>query len=561
MQDDIPGHLEEETPVTSGPPPAETCVLRYALERHAATRGADVYAVFEDGGRWTFAETLTHVRTTAAGLQRLGVARGDRVLVMMPNGALSLRAMFAANYLGAVSVPVNPAYRGSILEHVVADSQATVAVVHPACLDRLLEVSTGALRCVVVAAAAPGRRAPPGLELHGEDVLLMAGAAPAAPDPQIAPRIAPWDTQSIIFTSGTTGRSKGVLSSYMHCYTAMNPDTWTCTRADDRHLLHMPIFHIGGAFIASMALCVGASIAVVERFRTDEFWQVVRRLEVTSVFLLGAMATFLLKQPPAPDDREHPLRAVMIVPLGQAGPPFRQRFGVDVYTLFNMTEISTPLISGANPSKPGICGRPRDGVELRLVDANDMPVPDGTPGELIIRTDDPWTMSHGYHGRPEATAAAWRNGWFHTGDMFQRDADGDFRFVDRLKDAIRRRGENISSYEVEVEILAHPDVREAAVVAVPSDVSEDEVLAVLAPVAGRTIDPQAVVEFLEPRLPRFMIPRYIRLVDDLPKTPTAKVEKHVLRDIGLTPDCWDRGDARSDGRGDPLPSKSEGTAI
>ena len=226
-----------------------------------------------------------------------------------------------------------------------------------------------------------------------------------------------------------------------------------------------------------------------------------------------------------------------------------------------MTEISTPLISGANPSKPGICGRPRDGVELRLVDANDMPVPDGTPGELIIRTDDPWTMSHGYHGRPEATAAAWRNGWFHTGDMFQRDADGDFRFVDRLKDAIRRRGENISSYEVEVEVLAHPDVREAAVVAVPSDVSEDEVLAVLAPVAGRTIDPQAVVEFLEPRLPRFMIPRYIRLVDALPKTPTAKVEKHVLRDIGLTPDCWDRGDARGDGRGDPLPSKSEGTAI
>lgn len=193
-------------------------------------------------------------------------------------------------------------------------------------------------------------------------------------------------------------------------------------------------------------------------------------------------------------------------------------------------------------------------MEVRLVDANDLAVADGAPGELIIRTDDPWTMTHGYHGRPEATAAAWRNGWFHTGDMFVRDADGDYQFVDRLKDAIRRRGENISSYEVEVEILAHPDVREAAVVAVPSDVTEDEVLAVLAPVEGRRIDPAAIVAFLEPRLPAFMIPRYIRAVDALPKTPTAKVEKHVLRATGLTPDCWDRG---GDRRGSS-PSKFEG---
>ncbi|MDF1791268.1 MAG: AMP-binding protein [Thalassobaculaceae bacterium] len=522
--------------MTCGPPSADTCVLRYALERHAATRGEDVYAVFEDGTRWTFTETLALVRATAAGLQRLGVRRGDSVLVMLPNGPLGLRAMFAANYIGAISVPVNPAYRGSILEHVVADCGAAIAVVHPDCLDRLLEVPAAALKRIVVAAPEPDRAAPDGLELFGETVLLEGGGDPG---PLAAP-IAPWDTQSIIFTSGTTGRSKGVLSSYMHCYTAMNPETWTCTRADDRHLLHMPIFHIGGAFIASMALCVGASIAVVERFRTETFWPTVRRMDVTCVFLLGAMATFLLKRPPTQEDHAHPLRAVMIVPLGQAGPEFRARFGVDVFTLFNMTEISTPLISAANPAKPNICGRPRTGVEVRLVDAHDMPVPNGTPGELIIRADDPWTMTHGYHGRPEATAAAWRNGWFHTGDMFVCDDDGDFQFVDRLKDAIRRRGENISSYEVEVEILAHRDVREAAVVAVPSDVTEDEVLAVLAPVDGRWIDPAAIVAFLEPRLPPFMIPRYIRVVDELPKTPTAKVEKHLLRAIGLTPDCWDR---------------------
>ena len=516
--------------------PAGACVLRYALERHAATRGGDTYAAFEDGSRWSFADTLAHVRTTAAGLQALGVRQGDRVLIMLPNGAFGLRAMFAANWLGAVMVPINTAYRGALLEHVIADSRAEVAVVDAALLPRVLEVPTGALKRIVVAGSDAPPPAPEEVELLGQRVLLDPGREPTDPERPIEP----WDTQSIIFTSGTTGRSKGVLSSYMHSYTAMNPATWTCTRADDRHLLHMPIFHIGGAFIASMALCVGASVAVVERFRTEAFWPTVRRLEVTSVFLLGAMATFLLKAPAAADDRVHPLRHVMIVPLGAAGPPFRERFGVDVYTLFNMTEISTPLMSGPNPAKPGMCGRPRAGVTLRLVDAQDVPVPDGTPGELIIRTDAPWTMTHGYDGRPEATAEAWRNGWFHTGDVFVRDADGDYFFVDRLKDAIRRRGENISSYEVEVEILSHPDVREAAVVAVPSEHTEDEVLAVLAPVEGRTIDPAAIVAHLEPRLARFMIPRYIRVVADLPKTPTSKVEKHVLRAQGLAAPYWDR---------------------
>jgi carnitine-CoA ligase len=388
--------------------PVDACVLRYALERHAVTRGHETYAVFEDGGRWSFADTLAAVRTMAAGLQRLGVRQGDHVLIMLPNGALGLQAMFAANYIGAVMVPVNTAYRGALLEHVITDSGAALAIVHPLAVGRILEVSTGALKRIVVTGDGLPSAVPEGVEIHDQTVLL---------DPSAEPRplerpIEPWDTQSIIFTSGTTGRSKGVLSSYLHSYTAMNPATWTCTRADDRHLLHMPIFHIGGAFIASMALCVGASVAVVDRFRTDRFWSTVRRLEVTSVFLLGAMATFLLKQPPSIDDRKHRLHAVMIVPLGQAGPPFHERFGVDVFTLFNMTEISTPLISGANPAKPGICGRLRAGVTVRLVDEHDCPVPDDTPGELIIRTDDPWTMTHGYNGRPEATAAAWRNGWF-----------------------------------------------------------------------------------------------------------------------------------------------------
>ena len=188
------------------------------------------------------------------------------------------------------------------------------------------------------------------------------------------------------------------------------------------------------------------------------------------------MTPFLMKEPPSPDDRDHTLRAVTMVPLADDSLAFTERFGVDVYTTFNMTEVSCPIFSQRNPTKPGSCGEVRAGVEARVVDRNDCEVPPGVTGELILRTDMPWAMNGGYHRNPEATAAAWRNGWFHTGDAFRRDAEGTFYFVDRLKDAIRRRGENISSFEVEREIIAHPNVREVAVVATQSEFAEDEVL-------------------------------------------------------------------------------------
>src|SRR5690606_5835593 len=216
------------------------------------------------------------------------------------------------------------------------------------------------------------------------------------------------------------------------------------------------------------------------------------------------------------------------------------RFGVDVYSVYNMTELGAPLETLANPVETGTCGRARPGFELRLVDQNDCEVPVGQAGELVVRSDMPWALSTGYAKDPAATANAWRNGWFHTGDLFTRDAAGNYYFCDRLKDAIRRRGENVSAFEVESEILAHPCVQEAAVVAVPSDHSEDEILAVLAPVPGREIDPRDVLEFLRPRLAHFMIPRYIRILPSLPKTESQKVQKQVLRDQGLVPGTWDR---------------------
>jgi carnitine-CoA ligase len=522
--------------VAEGTYPADICVLRYALERNARAKPDEIFAAFESGERWTFAQTLQQVENLAGNLHELGVRQGDHIVLVLPTSPLALRAMFAINYLGAVYVPVNPALKGSSLEHVLNNAGSAFAIVHDSVLDRILAAAPPALKTIVRSSDATAPAPPSGITIHSVSALTKPSAAPPAPPKPIQP----FDTQSIIYTSGTTGRSKGVLSSYMHSYSCVGPDAWNCLTASDRQLLHMPIFHIGGAFIATVALCVGSSIAVVSHFRTEAFWDQVRELEVTSAFLLGAMATFLLKQPPHPRDRDHKLRMVFIVPLGQSGPAFRERFGADVFTLFNMTEICTPLISRANPAKDSICGRPRAGVEVRLVDENDCSVGDGEVGQLILRTEAPWAMNHGYNNNPQATADAWRNGWFHTGDAFIRDADGDYRFVDRLKDAIRRRGENISSYEIEVELLSHPSVREAAAIPVPSEFSEDEVLVVLAPASGASIDPEEIIQHLLPRMARHMLPRFIRVIDELPKTPTAKVEKHVLRAEGLTADTWDR---------------------
>jgi crotonobetaine/carnitine-CoA ligase len=296
----------------------------------------------------------------------------------------------------------------------------------------------------------------------------------------------------------------------------------------------------------------GGSIAYAERFETSTFLQATRRTQATAVVLLGAMAGFLEKQPPAPDDLDNPLRKVFLVPLPANFEAFGRRFGVDVYTMFNMTEVNCPLIGEPGQLVPGTCGRRRRGVDVRLVDANDCEVPQGTLGELIVRADRPWALNSGYCNDDAATVAAWRNGWFHTGDCFREDEHGNFFFLDRRKDMIRRRGENISSMEVEAEINAYPGVAEATTVGVCGEGGEDEILAIVVPREASPLDPVALLEFLRERLPHFMVPRFVRQVVELPKTPTMKVRKQVLRDEGLTADTWDRERAGIQLRAQPL---------
>lgn len=525
------------TEETSDPriPPRDSVVARYLIDRWASERPEKVFAKFDDTGEeWSYRTFREMIVQTAIGLQSQGVAQGDHVLVWMPNCREQIRIFFALNYIGAVYVPINTAFRGSLLEHVLFISDAKLGLVDVSLLDRLEGINHHKLEKLVVTG---GRADTAPLPMaHYEEALLPETGTLAPPDRPIEP----WDSMAIIFTSGTTGPSKGVLASYLHLFSNAGPEPWPFVTEDDRYMINAPMFHIGGMGPMFCMLVRGASIAVVDRFDTATYWSSVRNTGATVAFLLGVMASFLEKQAQAEQDADNPLKLVLMVPLAANSESFAKRFGVDVYTIFNMTEVSTPTVSEPNPTVRGTCGRPRDGVEVRLVDENDCEVPVGTMGEMIIRTDRPWAMNSGYHKMPEATAKAWRNGWFHSGDAFIRDADGNFFFADRMKDSIRRRGENISSFEVESEVLAHPDVFEAAAVAVPSEHSEDDVLICIAPLEGKEVDPGALIAFLQERMAYFMVPRYVRTLATLPKTPSAKVLKHQLRNDGVTKDTWDR---------------------
>lgn len=518
-------------------PAREACVLRYVLEKRAAQAPSRDFIRLPDGTAIGYGTFLGVVRSTAAALAALGVKQGDTVTVWLPNGLEMVRVWFAVNWLGAVYVPINTAYKGNLLAHVIANAGSQVIVASADLAPRLQDVDRAELKTLV----AIGGEAPAigGLTVLGADALE--GNADAVPP--LAREIEPWDVQSIIYTSGTTGRSKGVISSYAHLFSMSGPRSFYMLDEDDCFLLYGPLFHVGGTLPVVASLNRGGVVAIGGNFSTDSFWPTVRATRSTLVILLGVMSSFIEKRPPAPDDRDHTLKKAIMIPLPDSWKSCADRFGMTVWTLFNMTEINVPIVSEPNPAVAGTCGRLRAGVEARIVDDNDCEVEPGHVGELILRTDAPWALNSGYFKDPEATLRAWRNGWFHTGDGFRRDEEGNWFFVDRMKDAIRRRGENISSFEVEAEILAHPDVRECAVVAVPNETAEDDVLAVVAPVPGRTLVPEQLLEFLQPRMAHFMLPRYVRTLADLPRTPTQKVEKHVLRSTGLTPDTWDREQA------------------
>ena len=514
------------------PPSAEDCVIPRLIDRWAAETPDTVFIRFETGETWTWAETRRRALSTAAALQARGVKGGDIVAAWAPNGPALLRAWFGANYAGAALAPINTSFRGKLLEHAVGKTGAKVMIVHPDLAPRLEGLSLGAAERLILT----GPSEPLNLPVEIEDASALDGD-PAACVPV---EQHPHDPPVIIFTSGTTGPSKAVITSYVQEWTTAKV-TYGYMVQSDRMLVNLPMFHVGGVAAITAAVACGGSVALFEAFDTRRFWDTVRETGSTVCSgLIGALTSFLMKEPLKADDADNPLRMVTLSPINEDTAALGKRFGFDYLSGFNMTEVSGPLISAINDPVMRSCGRVRVGMECRIVDDHDNEVPHGQPGELVIRSDNPWTLFSGYLGDPEATARAWRNGWFHTGDLMWRDVEGCFFFVDRKKDAIRRRGENMSSLEIEIEVTAHPAVRECAAYGVDLPGGEQEVMVAVAPVEGAEIDARELIEWLIPRMTHFMVPRYVRVETALPKTPTNKIQKTGLRDEGVTPETFDR---------------------
>ncbi|WP_229155802.1 ATP-dependent acyl-CoA ligase [Aurantimonas sp. VKM B-3413] len=497
-----------------------------------AERYGDRELVVVDGVRWSFAEAAGIAARRASALAAAGIQRGDRVAIICSNRPEFLDVFFGCAWLGAVAVPINVASRGAQLQHILANSGSRLLVIEDALAESLgtIEIGTLALEAIWVIGD-------PAAVAHPLAGLLPEPGEPVPPASQIA-----GDLAAIIYTSGTTGPSKGVCCPHGQLY------WWGANTADilglsegERLYTCLPLFHVNALNTVYQALITGSTAIVGRRFSASGLWPALVEHGATATYLLGAMVPILLSRPASDLDRAHSVR----VALGPGVParfhePFEQRFGFSLVEGYGSTETNFVIAGKPGEGISGTMGRLRPGFDARVVDAEDEPVPPGEAGELVLRADEPFAFSSGYFGMPDKAVEAWRNLWFHTGDRVVQDEDGRFRFIDRMKDAIRRRGENISSYEVEQVLLAFPAVASAAVFPVRSEMAEDEVAAAIVAEEGARVDPAELIAFCRPRLSYFAIPRFIEIVDSLPVTENGKVKKYALTERGVTDATFDR---------------------
>lgn len=493
--------------------PARQQTLPALLELQSERHGERVLLRHEET-TLTVGQVRDAAAATAGRLADAGIRAGDCVATMSENRRELLELWLGCAWLGAVYLPINTALRGGQLEHVVRDGDPRLLVVAPELADVVPSVEQ---------------------TWRFDDY-------PGPADPVPPADVRPGDTCTLLYTSGTTGPSKGVLCPQAQWYWwAVATGEGLGMVEDDVLYTCMPLFHTNALNSFAQALVAGAAFVLGPRFSASQMWQRLTEADATVTFLLGAMVHLLAKRDEDPYERAHRVR-VALAPATPAAlhEPFRSRFGVRLVDGWGSTEANYVISTAFEGAPPGSMGAVNPDFEARVVDEDDADLPAGTPGELVVRARQANAFSNGYHGLPEKTLEAWRNLWLHTGDRVVRDEDGWWWFVDRVKDSIRRRGENISSFEVEAVLAAHHAVAAVAVVPVPSDLGEDEVLACIVPRPGAELDPVELIRFCEPRLAYFAIPRYVELVEELPLTQSGKIEKYKLRERGVTERTWDR---------------------
>jgi carnitine-CoA ligase len=526
----------------------ERNLLPQLVAHRARTEPDRILINVVDGEDWTNRTFHTLVMKWVAALRRFGVGRGDTVVTMADLSVEGYAAWLAISWLGATEVPLNTGYRGDIIKHALRTSGATKAIVQAPYLERLAAIGQDAssvTRTLVLGTPTGLTDAP----FETVDEADFFRDLPVVEDSALTPpRMR--DVGCMILTSGTTGPSKVVRVPWGQLYygtfhsgmSAVENPEWGMGE-NSAYYSFYPLFHNSGRFALYFAAAHRSRVVLRQTFSVEKFWSDVRRYRCTHMLLLTPMMSFLLNRKPRADDRDHTLRSIVGGPIGPILQKFADRFDVHLSTGFGMTETGGPLHltwQATAPTTSGFVRQGPPGFEVRLVDDDDQPVSQGEVGELIVRTSEPWAMNSGYHNMPEQTAQAWRNGWFHTGDAFRQDPDGAFHFVDRKKDCIRRRGENISSFEVENYVIQHPGVLEAAAVGAPSEHGEEEVKVFIVAEREKLADEATLWRFLKETMPKFMVPRFIEFVSELPKTDaTARIQKVKLKARPNTNATWD----------------------
>ncbi|BBY83721.1 AMP-binding protein [Mycolicibacterium pulveris] len=518
----------------------ELTTMRSVLST-GAEKAPDKIALHIDDEALTYSELYHRGVSAAVGLHSLGIRPGDAVGVFAHNSTDLLATMFGCAFLGAVYTPINVDYTGEFLRHQLATAEARVVLTDAALIDEIGCVASK-LPDLAHVIARPGGTSPPaaGPEIRGvsihpvAEVYAPATQLPAGPDPRGD------SVSAVIFTAGTTGPSKGVAMSQNYlCASAKQVFDLRGATADSTVYAAFPLFHLAAISLVVLGpLTATATGALDNRFSPNKFWSRVHHFAADQTVLLGAMSTMLWNRPEQEDDAENPVQVATIAPMPPAvHRAFEKRFGLTVLQLYAQSEAYPLTIAPASaPALPGSSGKPNPLFTVKLFDEHDAEVPVGEVGEVVVRPNAPHVMFEGYYRNPEATASVWRNGWMHTGDLGKFDDDGYFYFVDRKKDYLRRRGENISSFEVEQVARQYEPVADVAVIAAPSEVTEDEVVACVTVKGDETFDCEAFFHHCAANMPYFAVPRYVWILPDLPRNPVGRVEKYKLRDTLRTAD-------------------------
>jgi crotonobetaine/carnitine-CoA ligase len=524
--------------------PFKEQALGHIIEDKAATCGDKIFLEYENGETVTYRQIDEITNRVANGLRKIGLKKGEFIATFLPNSLDSIYLWFGAAKAGIIEVPINLANKGTYLSHILNNSDCKAIIIQRDLLDRLEAVQDDLPKLeTVIVRTKPGEDGSlPKLKFKTVEYSELFNNSSGRLDIPLKGS----DRAMVIYTSGTTGAAKGVLDCHSKIYlSAMEYIEATRATENDVFFTFLPLFHANARILCIYpTLLLGTKVVIYEKFSASRFWDQARKHKATMFNSLGAIGQFIYNQPRKENDADNPIRVCAAFPMpAEIYYDFEKRYNLKVVEGYGLTELAIVTYNPWDKPKPGSCGKETKSFEVRIVDEDDFPVPAGTVGEIVARGRLPWVTALEYQNMPDKTVEMVKNHFYHTGDGGYLDEEGYLWFKDRMKDYIRRRGENISSAEIENVVNSHPKVAESAAVGVKSELSEDEVKVVVVLKPGEKLPPEELLDYCAERMPYFAVPRFVEYVETLPKTAHEKVQKAKLREAGVTPGTWDSGKA------------------